>query len=716
MLAEGARVASYELTKALDTTRREVWLARGPSGAHAVVRMLPAQSPEHARILDSLVLEARTISHPRLAPIVDAGLSDGTRFVVAQRIDGLDLSRAAALRPRPAFEVAALVVLEAARVWRDVSPKLSAAGTSHGALALGSLVGTPKGDLLLVDLLSRQVATGVRLAPELFVDQPPTEKTDVFLLTAALFELVTGSPPFDLAAMPGSFGPLSLPDQTVEAPRALWSLLERGLSIEPAARLPALEQLIQALTLLVDDEILARDAFTDWLAARPKAMTELDPAALGGEADRSSNPFFDPARDVESPHQNLNFGSRFKVLGRLGEGGMGEVYRVEDTELDEVVALKIISRKASDPDVLARLRREVRLARSIVSPRVCRIHDLVELDGGTRGVTMAYLRGKTLHALTRSGLPVDYRRYAKWGADIAEGLAAAHALGIVHRDLKPENVMVLDADDRAVILDFGIAVSTLERRVDRLTDKGIILGTLPYMAPEQLVDDQLDGRADLYALGLILGELITGEIPLIAKTYKDILEKRVIRPERFDVARFDAQTPTGLAKLIEAMLEPKRANRPASAEVVARALRECEADLSAATTKVPRGDAAPSFLLASGSAELTSRSAQSADAPRGNVSIELQRPWALGRAAPALVVAGALAVGLLAIGRQRSQVAPAPPDAGLTKGAHELIDEPRRRTAGSGDSGARDDESVDGGARDARAPRRATRPDSPLPM
>ncbi len=319
---------------------------------------------------------------------------------------------------------------------------------------------------------------------------------------------------------------------------------------------------------------------------------------MSGGAD---DPFFDPARDVP-----VAVGKRFDVLGRLGEGGMGEVYRVRDRELEEVVALKLLPRSAADDRVqLDRMRREVRLARRVSSPRVCRMHDLVELPRGQRGVTMQLVAGRVLRQRMARVGPPDFAWIAGLGADVAEGLAAAHELGIVHRDLKPENVMVDDAG-RAVILDFGIALQAgAGPREPRLTTQGMILGTPLYMAPEQLTAAPLDGRADLYALGLVLGELCTGKVPFDATTYETLLSRRVIHPEAYDLSELSPEAPPRLVKLLERLLANDREQRPGSAAQVQQELqaiaqgetgRSIELSFSGISTTLPSPEPEPERL------------------------------------------------------------------------------------------------------------------------
>ena len=298
-------------------------------------------------------------------------------------------------------------------------------------------------------------------------------------------------------------------------------------------------------------------------SARPKART----AALPGN-DSVDDPFYDPDRDLPE------VGTRFEILGRLGEGGMGEVFKARDRELDEFVALKVLTPQfGEDQSRLDRLKQEVKLARKISSNGVCRIHDLVELPNNVRGIAMEYIEGQTLGQLIDQGLSVDYLRFAKWGADVAEGLAAAHKLSIIHRDLKPDNIMITN-DDRAMILDFGVARHHEASGQDqRLTREGMILGTVPYMAPEQLSNAPLDPRSDLYSLGLILAELVTGDIPAYGASYHETLTKRVVEPEIYHLEHHDPAAPEEFVSAVDHLLRTAIDERPFSAMMVSDHLR-----------------------------------------------------------------------------------------------------------------------------------------------
>ncbi len=209
---------------------------------------------------------------------------------------------------------------------------------------------------------------------------------------------------------------------------------------------------------------------------------------------------------------------RYRISGILGSGGMGEVYRADDTKLDQPVALKFLpARLARDPMLLGRLHDEVRLGRQIAHPNVCRIYDIVEWENA-HFVAMEYVDGEDLSRLLRriGRLPSD--KAVDIARGIAAGLMGAHAKGILHRDLKPANVM-LDSRGDARITDFGLALSASEER------EGEIAGTPAYMAPEQLHGRPATVQSDLYSLGLLMYELFTGKRAHAGKTFPDRLRE-----------------------------------------------------------------------------------------------------------------------------------------------------------------------------------------------
>ncbi|HEY8431247.1 MAG TPA: protein kinase [Sandaracinaceae bacterium] len=259
------------------------------------------------------------------------------------------------------------------------------------------------------------------------------------------------------------------------------------------------------------------------------------------------------------------FADRYEVQALLGRGGMGAVYRVHDRKLDEVVALKLLT-LATDRAV-DRFLREVRLARRVTHPNVARTHDLGEHEG-VHFLTMEYVRGKPLDRVLEEQERLDPARAAHVAEQIAAGLEAAHAAGVVHRDLKPANVLIGE-DGRVVLTDFGIARAT---RVDTRThDTGALIGTPHYMAPEQVLGKPVDARADIYALGLILYELLTGRLPFESD---NPLAAAVMRLHEAPAdPRTYASVPDPLAELALACIAREPEARPEDAGTVREALR-----------------------------------------------------------------------------------------------------------------------------------------------
>ncbi len=223
--------------------------------------------------------------------------------------------------------------------------------------------------------------------------------------------------------------------------------------------------------------------------------------------------------------QAMRVAGRYELLGLLGCGGMGSVYRARDTELGEIVALKILRRELlQSPEALAHFRREVSLARRVTHRNVARTFDIGEHDGD-RFLTMELVEGRSLADLIEAeGDRIDLGYFLDLSVEICLGLEAAHAAGVIHLDLKPDNIL-LAKDGRVVIGDFGIA-----RAVGQADARGIIAGTPAYMAPEQVMGEALDEAADLYALGAILYEMLTSVPAWQGNTVMAVASARLLRP------------------------------------------------------------------------------------------------------------------------------------------------------------------------------------------
>lgn len=264
---------------------------------------------------------------------------------------------------------------------------------------------------------------------------------------------------------------------------------------------------------------------------------------------------------VASSERRLLAG-RYELLGLVGEGGMGTVYRARDLQIDDEVALKVLRRDVVEsPEVLARFRRELKLARRVTSRNVARSHDIGE-DGEIHFLTMEYIDGEPLSKQLGRRMALPCKRVIEIARGICRGLEAAHAVGVVHCDLKPENILI-DRDDRVVITDFGIARGLFDAGVRRTM--GGVLGTPAYMAPEQVEGSRnLTPRADIYALGVMLYELFTGELPWKGDSVFAIAAMRLNQPPP-DPRLVRPELPEALARLVLRCLARQPADRYASA-------------------------------------------------------------------------------------------------------------------------------------------------------
>jgi serine/threonine protein kinase/tetratricopeptide (TPR) repeat protein len=253
---------------------------------------------------------------------------------------------------------------------------------------------------------------------------------------------------------------------------------------------------------------------------------------------------------------------RYQLVRWLGGGGMGRVYEVLDQELDERVALKVLKSGLSE-EATERFRREVRLTRRIQHKNVARMFDIGE-HNGDKFLTMELVEGEPL---TRQlGEPLPWPRLQKLALQICEGLAAAHATGVIHRDLKPDNVLVEKATERVVITDFGIARGDDDAGV---TQVGAVVGTPRYMSPEQIAGADIDHRADIFSLGVMLFELATGKRPWNGDSLVAIAVAQQTQAPRELTVR---GLPAGFVALVRQCLSIERERRPATAAEIASAI------------------------------------------------------------------------------------------------------------------------------------------------
>lgn len=253
-----------------------------------------------------------------------------------------------------------------------------------------------------------------------------------------------------------------------------------------------------------------------------------------------------------------DFGPRYRIEALLGQGGMGRVYKAYDKELNRTVAIKVVRQGAmGEADALNRFKQELVLASRISHKNILRIHDLGEVNG-MKFITMAYVEGQDLHQIIKANPKIPLERVLKFATQLAGALAAAHAEDVVHRDLKPQNIL-LDKNDQVYISDFGLAKSFAEGAVG-MTQSGAFLGTPRYMSPEQVEGKATDGRSDLYAYGLILYEMVTGDVPFTGESTLGVMYQR-IREKPKNPKVVNPSLPNWLVQIIMRCLEKDPADR-----------------------------------------------------------------------------------------------------------------------------------------------------------
>ena len=260
-----------------------------------------------------------------------------------------------------------------------------------------------------------------------------------------------------------------------------------------------------------------------------------------------------------------DFGPRYHIEAQIGEGGMGTVYKALDKELDRAVALKLIRPEmTSDEGVMQRFKQELLLASKISHKHVLRIHDLGEVQG-VKFISMAFIEGQDLHHVLNTHGRLSIEHALKISRQLLEALDAAHAAGVVHRDLKPQNILV-DSAEEIYISDFGLAKS-LHAGAAAMTRSGEFLGTPRYMAPEQVEAKPVDSRTDLYAFGLILYEMVTGDIPFKADSTLALMYQRV-KEKPVSPKTQNPDVPDYLVRIIMRCLETDPARRYQSAKEI----------------------------------------------------------------------------------------------------------------------------------------------------
>jgi serine/threonine protein kinase len=288
---------------------------------------------------------------------------------------------------------------------------------------------------------------------------------------------------------------------------------------------------------------------------------------------------------------------KYRILNKIGQGGMGSVYKALHVTFDELRAIKVISPELIHDELfLKRFQHEAVITRRLQHPNAVRVDDIDQAEDGRPFIVMEYIEGKSLRSLIEDAGAMPAPRVCSIIKQVSSALDAAHRLGMIHRDIKPDNIVLIDTPggEEAKVLDFGIAKIKEGRRGATggmtLTGTGVVIGTPQYMSPEQAMGkrgDELDGRSDLYSLGIVMYQMLTGDLPFRAETTMEMLLAHLQKsPMDIHAVRPELQIPDPVAKIVMRLLEKKPEQRPADARTLIAEIERAEA-AGATSTAVP---------------------------------------------------------------------------------------------------------------------------------
>ena len=250
-----------------------------------------------------------------------------------------------------------------------------------------------------------------------------------------------------------------------------------------------------------------------------------DTITMSGKVVRGNTAIEEKAMNPDELQPDDMLADRYRYIKKIGKGAFGSVFLMEDTIISEEIILKFLNAQfVTDESIIKRFIYELRFARKITHPNVIRIYDMLSF-GKAHAISMEYFRSHTLSAEVKDKQPMDIERAKKFANDVCSGMESAHAANVVHRDLKPNNILI-NEDSILKIVDFGVAAAT-QSTDTKLTKTGLLVGTPTYMAPEQVLGKEVDERTDIYSLGTILYEMLTGRPPYSGKDSMSIMYQHV---------------------------------------------------------------------------------------------------------------------------------------------------------------------------------------------
>jgi serine/threonine-protein kinase len=568
-----------------------VYSARDASGLTAAVKILHpevSRSPElrarFARELEAL----QRIVHPGVVRILDHGLAQAeTAYLAMELLEGETVAERLRRGEVPSVPellgwieelLAALgAVHRAGIVHRDLKPsnlfltrqgqvKLLDFGVARFGTGMGTRMGTALGT---VPYMAPEQAQGLTD----LIDH----RTDLFAVGAIMFWVLSGKrihaadTDAELLTAIASTPARSLRSVRPELPSGIADVVDLALGFSRDARYP------DALSMAADIQALRRGA------EPPLATARLAAAGTETVATPARSPV-SPTVPDEDPLIGQILAGRYRIDQLLGSGGMGSVYRAEHVHMRKAVAIKVLHREMTSlPEIVARFEREAIASARIVHPNVAGATDFGELDDGSFYLVLEFVEGRSLRELLDREKKLEPPRAREIARQIASALAAAHAAGVVHRDLKPDNVMLVAREGVAEwvkVLDFGIAKVTAEEIRDQpvLTQYGSVFGTPEYMSPEQALGQAVDHRADLYALGILLYEMLSGRTPFANDDLLQVLTRQMTA----EPPPLPAEIPRELSALVMALLRKQPEDRIQTAD-------EVEARLSGPAAASPVG-------------------------------------------------------------------------------------------------------------------------------